>query len=119
MAAKKKVKKKKTSSTKSSRVNQTAVDRLIDSNIQLQHKMTDIMIGLKDLNENVGSLVHIFKSAGEHIKSGKYEDPMINKINGLLEQNKNLQKALLMLEKYIQDKGGTIPRSTLHQPPQY
>ncbi len=81
-----------------------SIDRLIDSNIELQHKMVDVLIGVKELNENVSSLVTLFKSAGEHIKSGKYEDPMINKLNDLLEQNKNLTKALSLLENYVKTK---------------
>jgi hypothetical protein len=88
-----------------------AIERLIDSNIKVQHKMTDVMLSVKDLNENVSSLVHIFKKAGEHIKSGKYEDPMINKINDLLDQNKNLQRAIMLLEKYVNEK--SVPRSSV------
>jgi hypothetical protein len=96
-------------------ITESALERLIESNIALQHKMTDVMISVKDLNHNVSSLVKIFKGAGEHIKSGKYEDPTINKINDLLEQNKNLQRALLLLEKYINER--TSPRqAALSQP---
>ncbi len=84
--------------------NTSAIDRLIDSNTQLQHKMADVLLGVKELNENVSTLVTIFKSAGEHIKADKYEDPMINRLNELLEQNKNLAKALLLVEKFIKEK---------------
>ena len=97
---------------------ESAIDRLIESNIQMQHKMTDVLLSVKELNENVSSLVKIFKSAGEHIKSGKYEDPMINKINDLLEQNKNLQKALELLENYVKDKQRPM-QSGFQQPPPY
>ena len=84
--------------------NTSPLDRLIASNIELQHKMADVLLGVKELNENVSSLVHIFKSAGEHIKADKYEDPMINRLNELLEQNKNLAKALGLLERYVKEK---------------
>lgn len=94
---------KKTSS-KEAMPKGSPIDRLIESNIALQHKMTDVLLGVKELNENVLSLVTIFKSAGEHIKADKYEDPMINRLNELLEQNKNLAKALGMLEKYVREK---------------
>ena len=103
---KKKVKKKSKVSSKkrSTTLSTSAVDRLIDSNIEMQHKMIDVMISVKELNENVGNLVDIFKSAGDHIKSGKYEDPMINRLNDLLEQNKGLVKALTKLEEFVKDK---------------
>ena len=105
MVAKKKVKKK--SSTKS--ISDATLHKLLDSNLKLQNKMTDVLIGVKELNENVSSLVTIFKKAGDHIKSGKYEDPMINKINDLLEQNKHLQQAIMLMEKYIKDKNPSRP----------
>jgi hypothetical protein len=82
----------------------SSVDKLIESNIQLQHKMADVLIGVKELNNNISSLITIFKSAGEHIKADKYEDPMINRLNELLEQNKNLARALMLLEKYVKEK---------------
>jgi len=81
-----------------------SIERLIESNIVLQHKMTDMLLGIKELNGNVSSLVTLFKSAGEHIRSGKYEDPMINRLNELLEQNQRLSKALMLLEKYVKEK---------------
>ena len=96
--------KKKSLKSKSPSISDAAIDRLIDSNIALQHKMTDVIISVKDLNNNVSSLVTLFKSAGEHIKASKYEDPMVNKINELLEQNKNLSKALMMLEAFVKNK---------------
>ena len=94
----------KKASTKALAPNTSSIDRLISSNLELQHKLADVLLGIKDLNENVSSLVHIFKSAGEHIKADKYEDPMINRLNELLEQNKNLAKALGLLEKYVKEK---------------
>ncbi|HIH15669.1 MAG TPA: hypothetical protein HA360_00840 [Nanoarchaeota archaeon] len=92
---------------KASALTTSSVDRLIASNIELQHKMADVLLGVKELNENVSNLVHIFKSAGEHIKADKYEDPMINRLNELLEQNKNLAKALMLLEKFVKEKQNT------------
>lgn len=99
MAAKKVVKKKSSSSLSNS-----SIDRLIDSNIAMQHKMTDVLLGVKELNENVSTLVKIFKSAGEHIKAEKYEDPMINKINILLEENQKISQAIVLLEKIVKEK---------------
>jgi PAB1-binding protein PBP1 len=108
----KEVKKKESVTKKSSpksHVSDAAVDRLIESNISLQHKMTDVFLGVKELNSNVTDLVKIFKSAGEHIKSAKYEDPMVAKINDLLEQNKNISQALLLLEKFVKDNVANRP----------
>ncbi len=113
----KKVVKKSSSKSKEITPKGSSIDKLIDSNIALQHKMTDVLLGVKELNENVSSLVTIFKSASEHIKADKYEDPMINRLNELLEQNKNLARALGMLEKYVRDKQtSTSPLQTSNTP---
>lgn len=92
--------------------NNSSIDRLIESNIQMQHKMADVLLSIKDLNENVSTLITIFKSAGEHIKADKYEDPMIHRLNELLEQNKNLARALMLLEKYVKEKQTSQPLSS-------
>ena len=64
------------------------VEQLIATNVTLQNKMVDLLIGTKELNENVNKLVHLFTDAAAHIRTGKYEDPLIEKLNDLLEQNK-------------------------------
>lgn len=116
---KKVVKKKKvnkSSKTKSTdSLTNRAVERLIDSNIALQHKMADVLMGVKELNNNVSSLVHVFKTAGEHIKSAKYEDPMISKMDALLDQNQRITKALAMLEKMVEEKTSTPRRNPLEE----
>ncbi|MFH1972598.1 MAG: hypothetical protein ABIJ18_03925 [archaeon] len=78
------------------------IDALIQSNQVLQSK-------IENLTDSTRELIEIFRSAGEHIKSGKYEDPMINKINELLEQNRNLAHALKLLEDYVKKKTGSLP----------
>ena len=80
------------------------INAVLEANLMLQHKMADMVITTKELNHNVSELITIFKEAGKHIKSGKYEDPMINKINNLLEQNENLAKGLSILEEYVKKK---------------
>lgn len=83
------------------------VEQLIATNVTLQNKMVDLLIGTKELNENVNKLVHLFTDAAAHIRTGKYEDPLIEKLNDLLEQNKSLAKGLLMLEEYVKTKQGS------------
>ncbi len=77
---------------------------LVEQNINLQHKMVDLMISVKDLTKSVKGMVELFSEAGEHIKKGKYEDPLLVKLDDLLEQNKNIAKGLLMLEKFVREK---------------
>ncbi len=80
------------------------MEKLIENNILLQHKIVDLVDSIKELSKKVDSLVTLFKEAGEHIKTGKYEDPLLHKLDSLLEQNKNLIKAISMLEKYVKER---------------
>ena len=88
------------------------LDLLLESNLVLQHNLKDLIMSNKELNTNIKDLMRLFRSAGEHIKSGKYEDPMINKINELLDQNKNLAQALKLLEDYVKKRTSTMPGTT-------
>ena len=80
------------------------VEMFIESNLSLQHKITDLLVELKSLNNNVRSMVTLFTEAGEHIKKGKYEEPLMVKLDDLLEQNKNIAKGLLLLERFVREK---------------
>ncbi|HII15791.1 MAG TPA: hypothetical protein HA362_05775 [Nanoarchaeota archaeon] len=80
------------------------VEALVENNISLQHKVADMILNMKDLNKSVKEMVTLFTEAGEHIKKGKYEDPLLVKLDELLEQNKNIAKGLLLLEKFVKEK---------------
>ncbi len=92
---------------KGSTSREALLSELIKQNIELQHKVTDLVIGVKDLTTEVKSMVNLFKEAGENIKSRKYEDPLMSKLNDLLEQNKNIANGLLLLEKFVRQKSLT------------
>lgn len=79
-------------------------EALVETNIALQHKVADLILNMKDVNKNLKEMVTLFTEAGEHIKKGKYEDPLIVKLDELLEQNKNIAKGLLLLEKFVREK---------------
>lgn len=83
------------------------VNALIEHSIELQHKMADLIVEVKKNNKHVKEMVDLFTEAGNHIKKGKYEDPLLVKLDDLLEQNKNLAKGLLMLEQFIREKKTT------------
>lgn len=92
------------------RVSNTAlIDKLIENNLVLQHKIADLVASMKDLSAKINDMLNLFKEAGENIKTGKYEDPLVNKLDDLLEQNRNIAKGLLMLEQYIREKQALFP----------
>ena len=79
-------------------------EALVETNIALQHKVADLILNMKDTNKSVKEMVTLFTEAGEHIKKGKYEDPLLVKLDELLEQNRNIAKGLLLLEKFVREK---------------
>lgn len=79
-------------------------EALVETNIALQHKVADLILNLKDTNKSMKEMVTLFTEAGEHIKKGKYEDPLLVKLDELLEQNRNIAKGLLLLEKFVREK---------------
>lgn len=91
------------------------IESLIEHNIKIQHKMADMIIETKSLNKTVKSLVELFRQAGENIKKGKYEDPLLVKLDDLLEQNKNIAKGLLLLEKFVSEKQERTSLSSLRK----
>ena len=102
-------------SSEKSVVIEKLVESLIENNIALQHKMADLILNVKDLNKSVKDMVKLFHDAGEHIKKGRYDDPLMVKLDELLEQNKNIAKGLLLLEKFVREKSTSIP-SPFQQP---
>lgn len=79
-------------------------EALVETNIALQHKVADLILNMKDTTKSVKEMVTLFTEAGEHIKKGKYEDPLLVKLDELLEQNRNIAKGLLLLEKFVREK---------------
>lgn len=86
------------------------LNEVIKANVQLQHKVVDLTVSVKDMTKEIKDLVAMFKQAGEHIKKGKYEDPMVAKLNDLIDQNRRLAQGLLLLENYVKEK--QVPKKT-------
>ena len=82
---------------------QELIDELIKHNITLQDKTTELIIEIKALTGKIEAMVHIFSEAAESIKKGT-DQPLMKKLEDLLEQNKSIAKGLIMLEKYVRDK---------------
>ena len=90
-------------------------EKLIENSINLQSKIVDLVSSVNNLNKRVGHLVDIFEGAAKDVKEVKGVDEQVialaNKLEMLLEQNKNIAKGLLLLEKYVRGKNEmTVPK---------
>jgi len=79
------------------------IHQLAENNLELQKKTTELIISIKDLTKKIDNMVEIFDEAAKHIKEGT-DRPLMEKLSGLLEQNKTIAKGLIMLEKYVREK---------------
>lgn len=79
------------------------IRELISYNIMLQKKSMEMVEETRDLNKKISTMVNLFQDAARHIKSNQ-DEPLMTKLDSLLEQNRNIAKGLLLLEKYVRDK---------------
>lgn len=79
------------------------IRELISYNIMLQKKSMEMMEETRELNKKISTMVNLFQDAARHIKSNQ-DEPLMTKLDSLLEQNRNIAKGLLLLEKYIREK---------------
>ena len=84
--------------------NQDNIKLLVENNVALQNKMVDLVKGVKDLVDRMDQMLLVFNEASNFVRLGKSKDPLVTKLNDLLEQNKNLAKGLLLLEEYVKTK---------------
>lgn len=79
------------------------ISQLVENNIALQHKTTELITSIKDLTKKMDNMVTIFEDAAKHIKEGT-DQPLMQKLQNLLEQNKTIAQGLILLEKYVREK---------------
>lgn len=86
------------------RVSQTdVIKRLVENNIVLQDKTTQLISEMSQLTKRVDNMVGIFEEAAKNIKSGA-DEPLLRKLEALLDQNKNIARGLILLERYVREK---------------
>ncbi len=83
---------------------------LIANNIALQKKMISLIEATHDLNKRMDKILMIFEEASKHIGETQITEDKIRelymRLESLLEQNKDIAKALVLLEEYVRNKSG-------------
>lgn len=79
------------------------IEDLMENNVIIQKKSIELIESVNRLSNKIDTMVRLFEEAAKHIKAG-VDEPLMEKLEGLLEQNKNIAKGLIMLEKYVKDK---------------
>ena len=79
------------------------INALMQSNVELQHKTADMVHSVKELTKRMDSMVSLFEEAASQIKSGT-DEPLMKRLEELLDQNKTIAKGLILLEKYVRER---------------
>ncbi len=91
------------------------IELLVENNVSLQKKMVDLTTSIDTMNKKVGRLLHLIEQASEEFtKGGRVEKEsknlsetaLVDKLEGLINQNKTIARGLLLLEKYVREKSG-------------
>jgi|SRR3989344_7542207 len=76
---------------------------LIEYNIALQNKTTELISSINQMTKRIDAMVSLFEEAAKSIKAGT-DEPMMRRLSDLLEQNKNIARGLILLERYIKER---------------
>jgi|SRR3989344_1567558 len=79
------------------------VNDLISYNIALQNKTAELISSINGLTKKIDVMVSLFEEAAKSIRAGT-DEPMMKRLDDLLDQNKNIARGLILLEKYIKER---------------
>lgn len=85
----------------------TTMSLLLENSIALQKTLTELAAELKNLNKKVSSLYDLFEEASKSFKEAETApeiQELLDKVNGLVEQNKTIARGLLLLERTFRGK---------------
>lgn len=83
------------------------IEQLIENNLILQKKETELMMNVNNLVKRIDRMLNVFEEASKHVMEVGEEKRIIelaDKLEELLNQNKNIAKGLIMLEQYVKTK---------------
>ena len=86
---------------------ESLIEQLIENNLILQKKETELMVNVNQLVKRIDRMLNVFEEASKHVMEVGEEKKIIelaDKLEELLNQNKNIAKGLIMLEQYVKTK---------------
>ena len=96
------------------------VKHLIENNASLQKASLHLVETSVQLTKRIDKLISIFEDASKHVTDVELNDERLKnlsvKLEGLLEQNKEIAKGLILLEQYIRTKSDLKPFSDRQVP---
>lgn len=84
---------------------QDIIDQLIKNSALLQQKSSQLLVSMNNLSKKMEKLIEIFEKAADYIEKEEISEPLSSKLTQLLEQNRKIASGLLLLEKFVKEKG--------------
>ncbi|MBS3075092.1 hypothetical protein J4429_01395 [Candidatus Pacearchaeota archaeon] len=103
---------------------------LIENFISLQKVLTNLSVKFDELSSNISKLLQLFEisaksftekySSGDFGKQSQADQEFLKKLDSLLDQNKTISKAILLMEEKIRNRNNpqSIQPATREEPNQ-
>ncbi len=86
----------------------TLLKQLAESSVALQKTSLNLAEKTSDLTKRIDKLVSLFEEASKHVGDVENREDRVKvlseKLEALLDQNKEIAKGLILLDKYIRGK---------------
>ena len=88
---------------------ESLLPKLIESNLALQKKFVELIGSFQEMTKKLDRMLTLFEEAGRKITEVEIDEDRVkilaDKLEALLEQNKDIAKGLILLEKYVRVRG--------------
>ena len=96
-------------------VGKSFVDELIKNNITLQKATIELIDSVNKMADRTDRLLSLFEEAAKNIEKSEMKEPLAKQLEALLEQNKAIARGLVLLERYVREKGSYGMPSSFEQ----
>ncbi len=97
-------------------VGKSFVDELLKNNLTLQKATIELIDAVNKMTERTDRLLSLFEEAAKNIEKAEIKEPLAKQLEMLLEQNKAIARGLVLLERYIRERGSIGLHSSFDQP---
>ena len=84
---------------------------LLENFVELQKVLTNLTFKFSELSDNISRLLELFELsaksfADKPIKTSGVDEEFLKKLDSLLDQNKTISKAIMMMEDRVRNRTG-------------
>ena len=93
---------------KKTTVSANLAEELAKNNVVMQKLVLQLSESMQQTNTKIDRMLTVFEQAALNIEKGEVlKEPLSDRLEALLEQNKAIARGLILIEKYVRDKTTT------------